>query len=151
MDWVLIWIVVGLALILVEFFVSGFVVIFFGVAALVTGIALWAGMSAEYGIPFVVFAIVSVALLVLLRSRFKDLFTGRTLSADADDDFIGHEAVVDSGFDESSTGRGKVSYRGAAWDARADEGSIDKGSVVRIVARHGVVLEVEPINRNNGR
>lgn len=150
MDWVLIWIVVGLALILVEFFVSGFVIIFFGVAALLTGIALWAGMSADHGIPFVMFAIVSVALLVLLRSRFKDLFTGRTLSADADDDFIGHEAVVESGF-EDDQGRGKISYRGAAWDARTGEGRIDKGRVVRIVARHGMVLEVESINRNNGR
>ncbi|NJN51918.1 MAG: NfeD family protein [Gammaproteobacteria bacterium] len=146
MDWVLIWIVVGLALILVEFFVSGFVIIFFGIAALVTGLALWAGMSADHGIPFIVFAGVSVGSLLLLRSRFKDWFVGTTvLSADADDDFLGHEATIESGFEAAGAGRGKVAYRGAAWDARSAAGPIAKGTVVRIKARHGVVLDVEPI------
>ncbi len=150
MDWALIWIVVGLALIVVEFFISGFVVIFFGIAALVTGLALWMGMSAEHGIPFIVFAVIAVGLLAVLRTRFKSWFVGTTLSADADDDFVGHEAKIESGFEVGQPNRGKVSYRGTAWDARSTHGPIAPGTVVRITARHSMVLEVEPLTGSAG-
>jgi membrane protein implicated in regulation of membrane protease activity len=145
MDWGLIWIVAGLVLIVAEFFISTFVIIFLGIGALVTGIALWAGMTADHGVPYLVFAGVSVALLVLLRTRFKGWFMGRTLSADADDDFLGHEAVIESGFQAASPRRGKVAYRGASWDARTGTGPFVRGTVVRITGRQGPVLDVEAI------
>jgi membrane protein implicated in regulation of membrane protease activity len=145
MDWALIWIVAGLAMIVVELFVSGFVIIFFGIAALLTGLALWAGMSPDHGLPFLLFALLAVGLLVLLRARFKTWFVGTTLSADADDDFLGHEATIESGFESTDPGRGKVIYRGTAWDARSRSGPIAKGTFVRITARHGSILEIQPI------
>ena len=147
MDWALIWIVAGIVMIVIEFFVSTFVIIFFGIAALATGIALWAGLSPDHGIPLLLFAALSVGLLLLLRSRFKDWFVGKTVSADADDDFLGHEATIESGFDASEPRRGKVNYRGAAWDARSNAGPIGKGAFVRITRRHGVILEIEPISK----
>ena len=65
-------------------------------------------------------------------------------SADRDDDFIGYRAEVVSGFDETSAGVGRVSYRGAQWDARSAEGEkFASGDPVKIIGREGAVLIIE--------
>ena len=140
----LLWIIVGLALIASELLFATFVVVFFGIAALATGILLWFGMPSTGGFPFIVFAAITVGLLFFLRSRFQQWFRGASLSGDQDDDILGHEATVESGFEGASPTRGKVSYRGAGWDARCDTGPLSRGAFVRIVARHGLTLDVVP-------
>lgn len=141
----LLWIIVGIALIAAELLFASFVVVFFGFAALLTGIAIWFGLPTGSGIPFVVFAVLAVGLLVFLRRRFQQMFRGASLSGDHDDDILGHEATVQTGFDTGSPNRGKVSYRGAGWDARCDAGPLAPGAFVRIVARQGLTLDVVPI------
>jgi membrane protein implicated in regulation of membrane protease activity len=142
----IVWIVAGLILLVAELFFGGFIIVFFGIAAIATGIALWLGLPETGGIPYLVFSAVAVGLLVFLRSRFQAAFTGRSISADQDDDILGHEAVVQSGFDAQSPHRGRVSYRGAGWDARCDLGPLATGTYVRIVAREGLTLEVVPLS-----
>lgn len=143
----LLWTLLGIALILVEFALPTFFILFFGIGALTTGLLLWAGMANEGGLPFIVFSVVSVGSLLLLRNRFKSWFMGRSLSPqseDRDDDFIGYRAEVASGFDETSAGVGRVSYRGAQWDARsAGDQKFERGDSVKIVGRDGAVLIIE--------
>lgn len=138
----LLWIIVGLVLIASELLFTTFVVVFFGIAALITGILMWVGLPNTGGLPFIVFSVIAVGLIVFLRQRFQQWFRGASLSGDQDDDILGHEATVESGFDDGSPTRGKVSYRGAAWDARSEDGPLVRGAFVRIVARHGLTLEV---------
>lgn len=140
----IVWIIVGLVLIVAELFLTSFVVVFLGIGALVTGILLWAGLPTAGGTPFVVFSGVSVGLLVFLRRKFQQWFRGASIAGGSDDDIIGHEATIQSGFDTASPTRGKVSYRGAGWDARSHSGPLAQGAFVRIVARQGLVLEVTP-------
>jgi len=144
----IVWIVIGLVLIAAELLLDGFIVVFFGIAALVTGIAIWAGLPTTGGVPFLVFSVVAVGSLVFLRRRFTQWFRGTSLEGDPDDGIIGHEATVESGFDAASPHRGKVSYRGAGWDARCDAGPLTHGAWVRIVARRGITLEVVPTQEN---
>ncbi|MCR9276387.1 MAG: NfeD family protein [Pseudomonadaceae bacterium] len=141
----LIWLLVGFGLILSEFVMTSFITVFFGIAAVIVAIAIWLGMPADGALPYVVFAGTSLALLFGLRSRFQNWFQGDVAGGDLDDDFIGREATVTEGFDAGDPGRGRIEFRGAAWDARASGGELSAGSHVKIVARHGTVLTVEPL------
>ncbi|MEE4299054.1 MAG: NfeD family protein [Pseudomonadales bacterium] len=139
-----IWIVVGLLLILSELFVTGFVAVFLGFGALVTGIAVALGMPGEGALPFVVFSVVSVCSLLALRARFTGWFKGRMhmgTSDEADDDFLGRDARVLRGFGDGDHGRGEVDYRGAAWSARSDD-VLSEGELVVITGRDNLTLLV---------
>jgi membrane protein implicated in regulation of membrane protease activity len=143
----LLWIIAGILLIGAELLFANFVVVFIGAASLFTGIAIWFGLPTESGIPFILFAALAVGMIVFLRRRFQQMFKGASLSGDQDDDILGHEATVEAGFDAASPTRGKVSYRGAGWDARCEAGPLARGAFVRIVARQGLTLDVVPIER----
>ena len=143
----LIWVLLGISLILAEFVLPGLVAIFFGLGALAVGLLLWAGMSGEGALPFVVFSSVSVGSLLLLRGLFKPWFTGRSLGVQAtgeDEDFVGYKAEVVSGFSELRSSTGRVIYRGTQWDARAAADCVlETGARVEIVGRRGPVLIID--------
>jgi membrane protein implicated in regulation of membrane protease activity len=141
----LIWIVLGFVLIGAELFVNAFILVFFGIAALVVGVALWLGLPHANGLPFIVFSVASVGMLLLLRSRFQDWFKGGSTAAETDDDFLGFDAQVESGFDAATPTRGKVSFRGASWRARSDAGPFAPGDFVRICNRDSSTLIVRAI------
>ena len=61
----------GIALIIAEVTMGNFILFFLGLAAAITGLALWLGMPAGNGIPFLVFAGLALVLLVGVRSRLK--------------------------------------------------------------------------------
>ncbi len=142
-----VWILAGILLIVAEFVVPGLIVIFFGFSALVVGLLIWAGMPGGGALPFLVFSGVSIGSLLLLRKQFKSWFVGRSMGVQitgVDDDFVGHEAVVVSGFSPSQADSGRVAYRGTQWDARAVDGeAFQTGDPVKIVSRKGPVLIVE--------
>jgi inner membrane protein len=142
----IVWIIAGLVMLGAELLFSGFIIVFFGIAAVATGILIWGGMPTTNGIEYAMFSGISIGLLVFLRRRFQAWFRGSSISGDSDDDIIGREGRVESGFDSSAPDRGKISFRGAGWDARSRVGPLQPGSYVRIVARHGLTLEVEPVN-----
>lgn len=140
------WILLGLGLIAAEFFLPGFVAIFVGVAALAVGLLLWAGMPGG-SLPFVVFAVMTLAMVFLLRRHFQDMFAGNSIDGPrdgVDDDFIGHEARVVDGFDSGDPDRGTVHFRGTNWNARSDDGPFERDSVVVITGRDGITLVVGP-------
>ena len=70
------WLGVGFALVLAEVLMGNFILFFLGVASIVTGVALWLGLPADNGIPFLLFAALSVALLIGLRSRMSNVAVG---------------------------------------------------------------------------
>ncbi len=143
----LIWIMIGFALVIAEFFLTSFIVVFFGVAAIVVGVAIWLGLPADGGLAYIVFASVALLTLFALRARFREWFTGDVTEGGLDEDFVGHDARVASGFDETTPARGKVTYRGASWDARSTSAQLAPDSYVRIVGRDGTVLQVAPLDQ----
>ena len=136
------WMGVGFALVLAEGLMGNFILFFLGVASIVTGVALWLGMPADNGIPFLLFAALSVALLVGLRSRMRNLAVGDVATSSVDEDFVGRDVQVESGFDASSPGRGRVNYRGASWSAKSDESHLPAGSFATIVSRESNLLYI---------
>jgi membrane protein implicated in regulation of membrane protease activity len=72
--WIL-WVVLGLLLIIAEVFTSGFVLLWFGIGALVAALSSVLGVG--YPLQFLVFFIVSIALTVASRTIFASHFVGR--------------------------------------------------------------------------
>ncbi|MEM7079681.1 MAG: NfeD family protein [Pseudomonadota bacterium] len=145
----LIWLVIGFVLIVAEFFITSFIVIFFGIAAVLVGTAIWLGLPDDSAIPYLTFAALSVVLLFGLRSRFQDWFVGSLAEHPGDDDFLGHEVQIESGFDDASPGRGRVSYRGAGWNAKSDSAHLVAGSYATIIDRQSALLTIEPTEPPN--
>ncbi|MEL0048916.1 MAG: NfeD family protein [Gammaproteobacteria bacterium] len=140
------WLGLGFALIIAEVTMGNFILFFIGLAAVITGIALWLGMPAGNGIPFMAFAGLALVLLVGVRSRLKFHLVGESVQGSADEDYLGKEVTVVSGFDDVSPERGRVHYRGADWNARSLEGALAQGALVKIVGRDGNTLIVEQEN-----
>ena len=93
--------------------------------------------------PFILFAGLALVLLVGVRSRLKLHLVGDSVQGSADDDFIGKDVTIVSGFDTASQGRGRVNYRGADWNARSSQAEIAAGAFAKIIGRDGNTLIVE--------
>jgi membrane protein implicated in regulation of membrane protease activity len=140
----LIWIIAGIVLCLLEFASPAFVLIFFGTSSVATGLLLWLGLPAGNGIPFVVFALLTIVQIIVLRRRFRRAFTGKTADRGDEssyDDFLHHEAETATGF-TAPTLKGRVKFRGIEWDALSDV-PLQPGERVTITNRSGSVLYVQ--------
>jgi inner membrane protein len=144
----LIWFLLGLGFAFLELFMPGFIVIFFGIGCLlVAGILLVWKMSVSVQISlFIAGTIVS---LVLLRKCLMKVFHGTAVD-NADnglDDFpAGTQVKVIEHI--SPNRKGRISYRGAPWDAVSDQ-DIEEGEAVEIIRKaggSGLVFFVRKIN-----
>jgi membrane protein implicated in regulation of membrane protease activity len=129
----LIWLLIGVALAFLELAMPGLIVIFFGVGALITSVALmiW---DLSLNTQVLIFISSSVLSLLLLRHWLKRVFYGKKSLGERDgfDDFPqGVHVKVTK--DISPLEQGRISYRGANWYAAAEE-DISSGSIVEIVA-----------------
>ncbi len=137
-----IWIIVGLACVLLEFVLPGAIIVFLGVSAIVTGLLLKAGLPTSSGIPFVVFMALSAAQLVFLRRYVKTWFTGSSEGSEDSslEEFVGKSASVTGGF-ENGSGKGTVVFKGTNWNALSED-SLNAGDEVIIRKQDGITLHV---------
>ncbi len=142
-DPVLIWFLVGIGLMLLEFVAPGLVVFFFGVGALVVSLASYLGLVDSLFGQMLLFSVVSILSIFLLRTYVKSWFVGD--SSDSDDEmrneFVGKVVKVvreiPGGLEE-----GRVELKGADWKACSDKPHI-VGDMVKVTARDGLVLTVK--------
>ncbi|MDP0500940.1 MAG: NfeD family protein [Verrucomicrobiota bacterium JB022] len=143
----IIWVVLGLLLILGELLLGGFVIVFFGTSALVTGVALWFGFPGGHGLPFLLFSALTILQIVALRGQFKRIFRGDIAEngQPEDDDFTGRAATAASDFglerDATGTYHGRIAFRGTQWSASCSEPA-QPGQRVKIVRREGSSLVI---------
>ncbi len=145
------WLGLGFVLILAEVTMGNFILFFIGLASAITGIALWLGMPNHSGIPFMLFASLTLVLLVGVRSRLRLHMVGESVQGSADEDYIDKEVTIVDGFSEADPSRGRVSYRGADWNARSAQGPFANGAIAKITGREGNTLLVEPITSEQGQ
>jgi membrane protein implicated in regulation of membrane protease activity len=141
----LIWFLIGLLLLVLEFVMPGLIVAFFGVGAWVVAvICLFADISLNT--QLLVFIITSVLSLLLLRKWLKGIFMGHVVSKqDAKEnleEFVGQRAVVKERIIQN--GRGKVEFHGTNWQAEADE-EIAEGTAVEIIGKDNITLKVKAL------
>lgn len=138
------WMIAGLILAAMEFIVPGFVIVFFGVGAFLTGILAWIFPNLSLVFQILFFTVLSLASLFVFRRN--SVGTGAKIKADSsidyDDDYIGGTAVVVEAI--SASAPGKVEFNGANWNAESSS-DLAPSARVKIVSRKGLTLIVEPI------
>jgi inner membrane protein len=143
-----IWIIFGFVLIISELLLNGFIIVFFGTSAVLTGILLWVGwLPADNGIPLFFFIGATVIQILTLRKFLKGIFLGNLdeNSSELDNDFVGKNAVVAEDFskqpDSAGSFHGKIFFRGTHWAAVASS-PLESGASVTIDKRKGSTLIV---------
>jgi inner membrane protein len=127
----LVWFLAGIAVMLAELAVPGFVIIFFGLGCL--GAAAVAAFAPDsYSAQVGVFLIVSVASLITLRKVAMRVFVGRSEGPESEDSGnvpLGARITLDQDLEAGRVGR--VRFRGAMWDALSED-RIQAGSDAEI-------------------
>ncbi|HUU15996.1 MAG TPA: NfeD family protein [Sedimentisphaerales bacterium] len=140
----IIWFLIGLALLVMEFALPGLIIAFFGVGAWIVALVC---LITDIGIntQLIIFIVSSVLSLLFLRRWLKGVFLGHTVSkqnlAENLEEFIGQKAVVKETI-KPKTG-GKVEFHGTNWLAEADE-EIAEETVVEIIGKENITLKVKP-------
>ena len=146
--WIL-WCVLGAVLIVAEIFTSGFVLLWFGIGALVAGFAGLIGID-NLLVQFLIFAVVSVGLTAASRTIFVNYFsrekTGDSLRTGVDS-LPGKIGTVVS----SSRGamqEGAVKVFGSTWTAypAMGESALEAGERVRVESVEGASIFVRRID-----
>jgi membrane protein implicated in regulation of membrane protease activity len=139
----LIWFLIGVVLLVMEFALPGLIVFFFGIGAfVVAAICLFTNISINA--QLIIFIVSSVLSLVFLRKWLKGIFIGHTSSKQelTEDlkDFVGQRAVVKDKITPKMAG--KVELHGTNWQATADE-EIAEGAAVEVVGKDNLTLKVK--------
>ena len=141
------WFLLGLALMLSELALPGFVIIFFGIGAWIAALCIWLGVANAFNTQLVIFLASSVLSLVLFRNQGKKYFRGKISGTMDDvsklDDVKGERAVVVEDIIPKDL-VGKVEFHGTNWNAVA-ENEIKKGTPVEIVERSDLTLRVKSL------
>ncbi len=141
----IIWILVCIALLILEFAIPGLIVFFFGVGAGIVALVCLI-FPIDLNVQLLIFIISSVALLLALRRWLKGVFLGHTASKQNlkqdFNEFVGERVVVKTAITPKAGGR--VELHGTSWQAEA-EMEIPEGTIVEIVARENITLKVKPL------
>ncbi|SDU31188.1 NfeD family protein [Halopseudomonas salegens] len=136
------WLLLGLLLLISEFFVPGLIAAFFAIGALIVGLLTLFGVIESLPIQLTLFALISLAALFGLRKHFKRWLTGatsdRSLQDQDDSGLIGTRVKVLTDFTQ---GIGHVSHNGAKWDAESSD-PLKAGDAAWIISHRGIVLTV---------
>jgi membrane protein implicated in regulation of membrane protease activity len=135
------WVVFGLGLLVAEMVTpGGLFALFFGVSALL--VAILAAMGTGGVVQWITFTVVSVVLLVTLRSRIQKRL--RSPQGPAIDSLVGQEVILLT--DLPAGGEAKAELRGVPWSARAESGvALAKGQRCKVERVDGVLLYVVAI------
>jgi len=140
-----IWFLVGLSLLILEFAMPGLIIFFFGVGACIVAIVCLV-TQISINVLLMIFIGASVLSLLLLRKWLKGIFLGHTVSKqdlkENLEDFVGQRAVVKERIVPKAGG--KVELHGTNWTAQADQ-EIAEGTVVEIIGKDNLTLKVKAL------
>ena len=140
----MLWLISGIIMMALEFVVPGFVIIFFGAGAVLTGLTVWI----FGGIPSVwqtlLFVVLSLGALAAFRRHAVGSGNKHAAASgvDYDDECIGKIVKV---VEPLEPGRpGKVELGGTNWSAECAE-PVAASAMVEVVSRNGLTLCVKPV------
>lgn len=134
MDAYLLWVIAGIALIIVEMLTGTLYLLVLGIAALAAAAAAWFGQS------FWVQAVVTVAVTaagVILINRFR----GKSVPGERAALDVGQSVMLESWISEAD-GLARVKYRNTQWEAQVFGERVPGGKVFYIHAVQGNTLRV---------
>ena len=137
------WLVIGLILAAAELASSGgFYVIFFGIGAIIVGLLASVGLAGPLWVQLLLFAVLSLASLMLFRQRLLSAFQPDP-QAPSIDTLVGEVGVAAA---EIAAGAiGQVELRGTSWSARNNaDVSVGRGTRCRVIRVEGLTLHIVP-------
>ncbi len=139
------WGYAGLALMLLELIVPGFILCFFGLAAASVGaLRAFLGEAFDMTWQLAAFSALSVLYIVLLRRYLKRVFTGDKSDAAQGlaNEYVGRAGKMTQAIEPPNTGR--VLIGDAEWTAAADA-PVAVGVDVKVVAQNNLTMTVRPL------
>jgi membrane protein implicated in regulation of membrane protease activity len=128
----IIWWILAAVLVAAELMTGTFYLLVYGISAAAAGLAAYFGIG-RVGQLLVAAVIGALGTIMLRKWRHAD--SGSAALQDLD---VGQQVRTESW----ELGRGKVLYRGAVWDAQAENESVDGSRPLYIRAIRGTVLVV---------
>ena len=148
MDWLspeIVWFIIGLVLIIMEFGAPGIMALFFGIGAWLVAL-LCLVFDISLNLQIIIFIFGSITPLVLLRKWFKRIL--KMTAGDGPDDldeikeFKGKRATVTEKITPEKAGR--VEFRGSTWSAESNE-VLKVGEDVKIIDKNNITLIVKSL------
>ena len=141
------WLIIGILLSAFEIITPGFVIICFGVSALIVSLLAFLGVS-NLTVQVIIFSVLSLLFTVLSRTIFKKYLMKNSNSNKIQsslEKLIGsHGVVIESINNDNSTGR--VMVNSENWAARSvDNSIIEKNSKIKVIKIDGIKLIVEQL------
>lgn len=134
------WFAIGVVLLCLELITPAFLVFFFGVGGIVTGVACLLG-SPSFSQQLLIFMSSSIAMLLTLRRFLKPILEGNPTGSKTDsDEFIGKTAIVSEAIHPPKPG--KVAMHGTTWKAES-AAELAEGTPVKVLSRENMTLRVE--------
>ena len=138
-----IWLIIAAVFVVGEIFTAGFFLLWFGIGALLAGIAALAGLSSAW--QWGIFVVVSLVLFLISR-RFAERFTKKQPPGIGADRFIGKRGIVLEQIDNDQN-IGRIRVEKDEWRADSETGEVipvgTRIEVVRVQGAHAVVKTVE--------
>lgn len=137
-----VWAALGFLLLIVEIFTLSFVVVFFGVAALVVALTKYTTGLNDLTTELLIFAGVGGACLFFFRNKLRKTFNkGGGISSDTSN-------IIELTAALAPHKTGKIEYQGTVWDAYNDsEMPLSVGDKAVIVRTEGIKLIVRPFRK----
>ena len=139
MTMTVLWLIVVAVMLVIEIFTMGLTTIWFSIGAVAAAVA--SGLSAPVWLQIVLFAAVSVLVMLLVRPFAMKVMDSGKMKTHLDE-IAGQKVRVLEEINNSE-GTGKVMYRGVEWMARSvDDAVMTKDSIVTVQSISGVKLMV---------
>lgn len=137
----LMWLIIGVTLFILEMAVPGFILFFFGLAAMLTALGCYF-FPWSVNTQLAVFLVLSLVSLFSLRGIVQKVFIGDKKEDGEDSIFAsgGEKCVVTSTI--TPPAEGQVKFGGTFWRAEADD-AIEEGTVVEIVKQKDLLITVK--------
>jgi len=148
-QYALYWAVFGITLMLAELILPGLVVLFLGMAAVIVAACIYFGFIHSFVEMMLWWFVISILLIVFLRSLFAKLLPSFTEKQSIDEDAhaVGQIVKVEKRIQPNSK-EGRIQFRGSTWNATCERGfSFEPGDQVRITKRIGLLYFVESIEQ----
>jgi membrane protein implicated in regulation of membrane protease activity len=142
------WIIIGAVLLGSELLVvdAGFYLVFIGIAAALTGAVELAGVVLEPWVQWVLFSIISLALMVLFRKKFYARLRGSGIGYETGP--AGEIVTVEQILQPGESGR--LAYRGTEWTViNCSDEAFEQGQHVQISSVDGLKLKLDTIKSSS--
>ena len=132
----LIWFLIAVGFLIVEFVLPTFIMFFFAIGAIIVSI-LTACFDLSMNSQIILFALFSVISLVLLRNNMKKIFKGNESKGEDkyfDNSIDSNKSIAIVSKTIQSNNFGEIKYKGTFYKAQS-ENLIDEGKKVRVISK----------------